>query len=140
MTIALCCAWGIGLFTLSTRTLYKLVLFGIPLILCILIQFTAKTSLADLSRYGSLAKLFNVAVLDTSNVNTSKAKNVNDEINTTSREQIVDKPLDLSTVIHAPVGSSHNSTSKEAVPIRKSSQRKQMVHLELAMSCYYSNK
>ena len=120
LTIALCCAWGIGLLTLSTRTLYKLVLFVTPLILCISIQFTAKISLADLSRYSSLAKLFNVAVLDTSNVNTSKAKNVNDGINTTSREQTVDKPLDLSTVIHAPVGSSSaTATSKEVSANKK---------------------
>ena len=119
LTISLCCAWGVGLFTLSTRTLYKLVLFVTPLIFCILIQFTAKTSLADLSRYESLTKLFNVAVLDNSNVNTSKAKNVNDEINTTSRKQTVDKPLDVSTVNHAPVGSSRATVTSNEVSANK---------------------
>jgi ABC-type multidrug transport system fused ATPase/permease subunit len=119
LTIALCCAWGIGLFTLPTRTLYKLVLFVIPLIFCILTQFTAKTSLADLSRYDSLAKLFNVAVLDTSNVNTSKAKNLNNEINTTSRKQAVDKSLDLSEVNYGPGDSSRATITSNEVSVTK---------------------
>ena len=102
LTIALCFAWGIGLFTLSTRALYKLILFLTPTLFCILIQFIAEDSLANLNRYDSLAKLFNITILSTNNLNVPNAQNLDNQVNTNSRKQTFDKPLELTTVDNGP--------------------------------------